>query len=491
MKILLATPECVPFAKTGGLADVAGALPRSLAALGHDVRVILPMHKSVSPDKFPIRPLLDEMIVHFPGNWQIGYIRETAFPGTEISVYLVGHDHYFARDGLYGEQGADYADNAERFAFFCMAALWTLKGINWQPDIIHCNDWQTALIPTYLRNLWILKNDPFYQSIKTAYTIHNLAYQGQFGPAVLPRIGLDDSVFHPEGLEFYGNVNLMKAGIVYADVLTTVSQQYAREIQTPEFGCGLEGILTARADRLYGIMNGIDYSVWNPELDEFIAAHYSPANLAGKAKCKAALQKVNKLPEDPNAPLIGMISRLDKQKGFDLLAECIGDIMALGVQMVILGTGDPVYHEMLQAAAQKYPDQLAVNLMFNNALAHQIEAGADMFLMPSRYEPCGLNQLYSLKYGTIPIVRKTGGLADSIADATAQSVRKGAGTGFVFEEYTAAALFAAVKRAVKMYRDKGDLWERLMQNAMAQNFSWDASAKAYEALFEKVIAAGS
>ncbi|MBM3335220.1 glycogen synthase GlgA [Candidatus Sumerlaeota bacterium] len=486
MNILLASSEVVPFAKTGGLADVSGALPRALHALGHDVRVILPFYRAVSEEKFRPRSLLPEMIVQFPGNWQVGSMWETTFPGSEIPVYLVRHDHYFDRDGLYGEKGDDYPDNAERFSFFCMAALWTLKGIGWQPDVIHCNDWQTALIPTYLRNLPIVRSDPFYGSIGAVFTVHNLAYQGRFGPAVLERIGLDLAVYHPEGLEFYGAVNLLKAGIVYADALTTVSRQYAKEIQTEEFGCGLDGILRAHADRLHGIMNGIDYSLWNPELDEFTASHYWPTNMAGKARCKEALQKDKGLPQDASIPLIGMISRLDSQKGFDLLAESLDDIMALDVQMVILGTGDPACHEMLEEATKQYPHRLSVDLTFNNALAHQIEAGADMFLMPSRFEPCGLNQLISMKYGTAPIVRKVGGLADSIVNATIESVRKGQGTGFVFEAYDPNEMLKAVKRAVSMYREKPELWARLVQNAMAQVFSWDVSARAYEGLFRQV-----
>ena len=490
MKILIAASEVVPFAKTGGLADVAGALPRALRALGHDVRVILPCYRSVSPTRFQLQTLHPEMIVHFPANFQVGSVWQSTFPGVEIPVYLVRHDHYFDRDGLYGEKGEDYPDNAERFAFFSMAAIWTLKGIGWQPDVIHCNDWQTALVPTYLRNLAILRDDPFYAAVRTVYTIHNLAYQGSFGTAVLPRIGLDQSVYHPEGIEFYGTVNLMKAGIVYADALTTVSHQYSEEIQTEEFGCGLDGILRARkqhlGDRFKGIVNGIDYAVWNPELDEHVAAHYLATNLSGKTRCKEALQKTSGLPLKADVPLIGVISRLDKQKGFDLIEECLDDIMALGAQMIVLGTGDPAYHKMFEAAAVKYPDRLSINLMFNNALAHQIEAGADMFLMPSRYEPCGLNQLYSLKYGTIPIVRKTGGLADTISDATTTAIRKGAATGFVFEDYEADALLATVKRAVRTYVERRDLWAKLIQNAMSRDFSWDTSARTYEALFQEI-----
>lgn len=490
MRILIASSEVVPYAKSGGLADVCGALPRALHARGHDVRVIMPRYRCVSIEKFLLHELLDEMIVNFPGNQQVGSIWHSTFPATDIPVYFVRHDHYFDREGLYGEKGEDYPDNAERFAFFCMASIWTLKGIGWRPDVIHCNDWETALIPTYLRNLAILRNDPFYAPIKTLYTIHNLAYQGCFGSAVLPRIGLDYSVYHPEGLEFYGCVNLAKAGIVYADAISTVSARYAEEIQTEQYGCGLEEVIRARAHKLRGIMNGIDYTVWNPEVDEFIAAHYSASNPAGKAQCKAALQECSRLPVEGDVPLIGMVSRLDKQKGFDLLEQCLDRIVQLDVQMVILGTGDPAYHEMLEAASRKYPRNLAVHLTFDNPLAHQIEAGADMFLMPSRFEPCGLNQLYSLKYGTIPIVRKTGGLADSVVDATPESLAEGSATGFVFEPYEADALFETVHRAVDLYRSDKTAWSRLMRNAMAQDFSWDASARAYEQLYGEICNAG-
>ena len=486
MKILIATSEAVPFAKTGGLADVSGALPAALRALGHDVRLALPRYRSVSLEKFMLRPLLEEMAVMFPGNAQVGSILHSTLPGTDIPAYFVRQDAYFDRDGLYGEKGADYPDNADRFAFYCMAALWTLKGLAWQPDVIHCNDWQTALIPTYLKNLPVLRNDSFYDRIRTLYTIHNLAYQGAFPPGVLPKIGLDQSVYHPEGLEFYGKVNLMKSGIVYSDALSTVSKTYAQEIQTKEFGAGLEGILRARADRLHGIMNGIDYTIWNPEIDEFIPAHFSARDLRGKAKCKKALQKAVGLPEDGQVPLIGMISRLDKQKGFDLLEENLPKIVRMDVQLAILGTGDPKYHAMLEEAAKKYPKKISANLKFDNTLAHLIEAGSDMFLMPSRYEPCGLNQLYSLRYGTIPIVRKTGGLADSIVDATAKTLKSGEATGFVFEEYEADAMHAAFKRAVDLHRKKPDQWRQLIQNAMSKDFSWDHSAREYETLFRKI-----
>lgn len=488
MRILIATPEAVPFAKTGGLADVCGALPRALKALGHDVRIIMPRYECIDARKFGLETVQKEMVVHFPGNWRNGTILEAQFPDSDIPVYFVDQDYYYGREGLYGENGTDYPDNAERFAFFCMSAIWTLKGIDWCPDVIQCNDWQSALIPTYLSNLSILRNDPFFVSVRTLYTIHNLAYQGSFDSNVLPHIGLNYNVYHPEGLEFYGSANLMKAGIVYADALSTVSRQYSEEIKTQEFGCGFEGILRARADRLHGILNGIDYGVWNPETDANLPAQYSPGELSGKAKCKEALQKENGLPVDSSTPLIGIISRLDRQKGFDLLDECLDDIFALGTQMVVLGTGDPVYHKMLEQAAAKHVEQLAVNLTFDNSMAHRIEAGSDIFLMPSRYEPCGLNQLYSLKYGTVPVVRKTGGLADSILDATPKSVKSGKGTGFVFEDYKAAELVAAVKRAVDLFTSNQKSWHALILNGMRQDYSWDRSAREYELLFNKMCA---
>jgi starch synthase len=487
VKILLVTSEAVPFAKTGGLADVSGALPGALRALGHDIRVALPRYRSVAIEKFQLRPRLKEMIVHFTGQPR-GSVLQSTVPGADIPVYFMNNDAYFDRDGLYGEAGTDYPDNAERFAWFSMATLWTLKGIDWRPDVIHCNDWQSALIPTYLSNLSVLRNDGFYRDIKTVYTIHNLAYQGSFPPDVLPKIGLDYSVFHPDGLEFYGKVNLMKAGIIYSDAISTVSRKYAEEIQTKEYGAGLDGVLRARPQALHGIMNGIDYEVWNPEKDPHILAKFSPADLSGKAKCKAELQKTHKLPPKQDIPVIGMISRLDKQKGFDLLEEAMPKLMKMKIQFVILGTGDPKYHEMLLAAAKKYPEKMAVALAFNNALAHQIEAGADMFLMPSRYEPCGLNQLYSLKYGTIPVVRKTGGLADSIDDCSPASLKDGSCTGFAFEKYDAGALDDTITRAVDTYRNK-ERWMALVQNAMRQDFSWDRSARAYDALFRKVARA--
>lgn len=487
MKILLVSSEVVPFAKTGGLADVAGALPAAIAALGHDVRIAMPLYRGIDKARFGLRPILREVDVHFPHATVRGYVQRADLPSTSIPAYFIQQEGYFDRPQLYGENGQDYPDNPERFAFFSMAVLWMLKGLDWQPDLIHCNDWQTALIPTYLLHHAEISKDPFYKPLRTLYTIHNLAYQCGVGSDWLSRLALPESLFHPEGMEFYGKINFMKAGILYSDHVSTVSRQYAREIRTPEYGCGLDGVLSSRAAHLTGILNGIDYSVWNPEVDALIPAQYSAVNLKGKEKCKAALQKRFDLPLKPATPIIGMISRLADQKGFDLVAEVLDDLMKLDLQLVILGTGEPNYHDLLKKVVENYPKRIGVLLGFDNQLAHWIEAGADMFLMPSRYEPCGLNQLYSLKYGTIPIVRKTGGLADSIANATPSSIKSRTGNGFVFEEYSGKRMLDAVTRAVKLYKANPRAWAALVQNAMSCDFSWNNSAREYQKLYKKIL----
>ncbi len=487
MKILLVSSEVVPFAKTGGLADVAGALPLALSELGNDVRVAMPEYRATDETKLGLTTLLEEINVYFQHTTQRAEIKTTNFPGTDIPVYFVRNDHYFDRDGLYAEDGRDYADNAQRFAFFSMAALWMLRALDWIPDIVHCNDWQTALIPTYLKNHPVLKSDSLYNKIKVLYTIHNLAYQGNFDRNILNSIGLGWEVYTINGLEFYGDINLMKAGIVFSDEISTVSRTYAKEIQTPEYGCGLEGVLLSKKDHLTGIMNGIDYGIWNPEVDDLIYAKYSAKKLAGKARCKAFLQKKNNLPVKPHIPLIGVISRLADQKGFDLIAQIAEEFLKLDVQFVLLGTGDPKYHKMFEEIGKQYPRKTGINIKFDNQLAHEIEAGADMFLMASRYEPCGLNQLYSLKYGTVPIVRKTGGLADSIIDATTRTIADGTGTGFVFERYEAGKLLDAIKRAVNLYSKDKKTWGKIMANGMAKDYSWDTSARKYLALYKKML----
>jgi len=486
VKILYVSSEVVPFAKTGGLADVAGALPRALAEQGHDIRIAMPQYGSMDVDQYPLSPILGEINVHFHNETLGAAVNSAVLPDSEIPVYFIRNDPYFNRKGLYNEKGVDYPDNARRFAFFCMATLWMLRALDWKPDVIHTNDWQSALIPTYLKYHPDLKTDDFYSGIKVLYTIHNLAYQGSFDREILKTIGLGWEVYTLEGMEFYGNINLMKAGIVFSDEISTVSETYAREIQQEEYGCGLDGVLRARRDQLTGIMNGIDYTVWNPHVDQLIPVKFSPRSMGGKTRCKKALQKKNNLPVNKEIPIIGMISRLADQKGFDLISGIVDEMMKLNLQFVLLGTGEPKYHDMFEKIKTRYPEKAGINLTFNNRLAHEIEAGSDMFLMPSRYEPCGLNQLYSLKYGTVPIVRKTGGLADSITDAAPDSVKAGKGTGFVFEEYSSKALLDAIKRAVDLFHNDKKYWKKLRSNGMAADYSWGASAKKYETLYQKM-----
>jgi starch synthase len=486
VKILYVSSEVVPFAKTGGLADVAGALPAALKDLGHDVRVVMPQYRSVEDKKYGLSTILPEIKVHFQTYTASAEIKASTLPNSEVPIYLIHNNEYFNRNGLYTENGLDYSDNAIRFAFFSMATLWMLRALHWKPEIIVCNDWQTALIPTYLKHHPDLKSDKFYRNIKVLYTIHNLAYQGSFERSTLNSIGLGWEVYKIDGLEFYGEINLMKAGIVFSDEICTVSEKYSKEIQTEEYGCGLDGILSTRKDHITGIINGIDYQIWNPEIDELTASKFSLENMEGKAESKKALQKMNNLPVDKDIHVISMISRMADQKGFDLITEIADEIFNLNVQFVLLGTGDPNYHEIFREIGEKYPDKTGMNITFNNKMAHEIEAGADMFLMPSRYEPCGLNQLYSLKYGTIPIVRNTGGLADSIIDATKKTIADGTGCGFVFEKYEAEALLSAIKRAVKFYHENKKGWMRLRKNAMLKDYSWDASARKYEKLFMKM-----
>lgn len=486
MRILIASPEVAPFAKTGGLADVAGALPKALAALGHDVRVVMPLYRCVDPDQYHLLPVMRELDVFLADRRFRGQVFRTQFPNSTVPVYFVQCPALFDRAGLYGEGGADYPDNPLRFAFASLAAIWMLKGLDWSPDVIQANDWQMALIPTYLRKWPILFSDPFYSNIAVLFTIHNLAYQGLADPAILPEIGIDWGLFNPDGLEFFDKVNLLKAGILFSDHISTVSPRYAKEIQTEEHGCGLHGVLRTRGSRLTGILNGIDDTVWNPATDPLIPENYSEADLSGKAVCKATLQMANGLPQRPDTPLIGMISRLAEQKGFDLIAQVLEALLERDVQMVLLGTGDPEIEALLRAAAEKHPKKLAAHFAFDERTAHEIEAGADIFLMPSRYEPCGLNQLYSMRYGTIPVVHATGGLADSVTDSTKETLAAGTASGFAFTEYTPEGLRKALDRALAMFSGEQPAWRALVSSAMKRDHSWATSAKAYERLFQKM-----
>ncbi|MFA5927687.1 MAG: glycogen synthase GlgA [Candidatus Margulisiibacteriota bacterium] len=475
LKILLASSEVHPFAKTGGLADVAGALPKALRKLGHEVYVVMPAYRSVKAGTV----VQQNLSVQMGGQTKKFSVRQALFPDSNVPIYLIDHKPYFDRDELYQDKGKDYPDNPERFAFFCLATLELLKKLNWAPDVIHCNDWQTALLPVYLKTTY--KNDPFFKHTATVFTIHNLAYQGLAAHSKLHAMSLEEKLFNPHALEFYGKVNLLKGGLVFADLLNTVSKNYSEEIQTKEFGCGLEGLLHTRKRDLFGILNGLDYAVWDPEFDNDLIKKYSAHKLVDKKPNKEDLQKLFKLPVLPMTPVIGMVSRLDTQKGFDLLVQAMDRIMALNVQLVVLGTGTPEYHVLFEKLHHKYPNQIGIALKFDAALAKKIYAGSDMFLMPSRYEPCGLGQLISLKYGTVPIVRETGGLADTIVDYYGN---KRSGNGFTFKPYTAEDLLDTVRRAALTFREK-TAWTKLMSRAMLEDFSWNASAKHYARLYKK------
>lgn len=464
MKILYASSEVVPYAKTGGLADVAGALPLALAALGHEVVVVMPKYRMVDEKKFGLEKLNEELY-------------RAKMPKAKVTIYFIANDNYFGRDGLYQEKGVDYPDNCERFSFFCRKVVELLPKVGFFPDIVHCNDWQTALIIAYIKkqNLW--------PKTITVYTVHNMGYLGLFPKEKLAATGFGWEMFLPENLEFWGNIALTKAGFVFADLINTVSQTYAQEIQTDEMGFGLAGLLRSRAKDVSGIINGIDYAVWNPETDEQIARQYGAKSIPLKYENKKALQKANKLPEKEDIPLIGMITRLADQKGFDILAGAMEKILHLKCQMVILGTGEAKYHELIQNENKKYPQHIGVNLGFDAALAQLIYAGSDLFLMPSHYEPCGLGQLISFKYGTIPIVRKTGGLADTVHDFNPKT---GKGDGFVFEEYSSTALLEAVKRAIAAYKNKKE-WLKLIEKVMCYDYSWKVSARKYVELYNRAL----
>jgi starch synthase len=461
--------ECAPLAKTGGLADVLGALPPALQALGAQVAVVTPRYGSIELKSF--RRVYDRMPVF------LGFDRyDTAVyqAPAEFPLYLVDCPPLFDRPGYYGESGLDYPDNHIRFGVFARAALGVARYL-FQADILHCHDWQAGLVPAYLRTTF--STDPTFAGVRTLFTIHNLGYQGLFPKTALTEAAIDPSLFRPDGLEFFGRVSYLKSGIAFADALSTVSPTYAQEIQTPEYGFGLDGALRARAGVLSGILNGVDYAEWSPEGDRNLPAHYSAEDLSGKRVCKQRLLEEFGLPaEAMDRPLAGKVSRFTRQKGTDILAEVAGQIATDGVYLVALGSGDPEYEELLRRVEAENPGRIAVRIGFDNGLAHRIEAGADMFLMPSRYEPCGLNQMYSLRYGTVPVVRATGGLNDTIEE----------GTGFKFSEYTGQALLEAVRAAARAYSDAG-LWRQMMRRGMRQDFSWKASAEAYAALYRRLL----
>jgi starch synthase len=468
---------------------MTSALPKALAALGHDVRIVMPLYQAVRDQDISFTQVLTDVRVPCGAGSRMMRVWRTDLPGAStqadrasaITVYLIEQDDYFARPGLYGEGSGDYPDNAERFAFFCRAVVELIPRLHWWPEILHGHDWQTALLAAYKRFLPDLH--PRLSTIPLIFTIHNLSYQGIFPAWTLTTTGLPASLFHPDGVEFYGQLNLMKAGLLYADYLTTVSPSYAEEICTPAFGVGLEGVLQMRRSVLRGILNGADYAVWNPETDAALAMPYNACALAGKTVCKAALFQAYGLPEDLATPVMGMISRLVDQKGVDILAAALDRLLGLDICLVVLGAGERHYQDLLLSQARAHPERMGVRLEFNDALAHQIEAGSDCFLMPSRYEPCGLNQLYSMRYGTIPIVRATGGLRDTVRPYHAET---GEGTGFVFEEPTAEAFLQTVQAALGTYANR-TAWQQLIRQVMVQDFSWAQSAKQYLDLYQQAL----
>ncbi|PYM34570.1 MAG: glycogen synthase GlgA [Candidatus Rokuibacteriota bacterium] len=480
MRLLLISSEVEPFAKTGGLADVAGALPQALATLGHDVRVLMPKYRGVERHG-TLRTAVPRVRVPIGDRTTEGALLEGRL-GRAVPVYFLAHDHYYDRPALYGTGQGDYLDNCERFIFFCRGALEALRALGWTPHVIHANDWQSGLVPVYLETLY--KDDPALGEVGTLFTIHNLAYQGVFWHFDMPLTGLGWDLFTPAGLEFYGKLNFLKGGLVFADVLNTVSKTYAQEIQTAEFGCGLEGVLQYRRADLHGVVNGIDVAAWDPATDRDITKPYSAEDLAGKAACKQALAQELGIDAD-GAPIIGIVSRLAAQKGLDLVLAALPELVDAGFALALLGAGEPGLETAFGDSARASRGRVAIRTGFDNALARRIYAGADMFLMPSRYEPCGLGQMISMRYGTIPIVRRTGGLADTVVEA--RPARR-TGTGFGFAEPTARALLEAATRALAAYREPA-LWRQLQRNAMAQDFSWPASAREYVALYRKAAKA--
>jgi starch synthase len=477
LKILFLAAEVVPFAKTGGLADVAGSLPKAIRALGHDIRVAMPRYGRIRPDRFNLTRAIDSFPVPMDSRTEPTGLMQTTLGGSDVPVYMVENARYFDRDGIYM-----YPDDAERFILFCRGALEGIKRLGWRPDIIHCHDWHTALIPNWLKTIYA--NDPFFADGASVYTIHNLAYQGIFGYRVLEIAGIDEYGFiaHPETVDLNEVVDFMARGILFADVIGTVSETYAREILTPEFGEKLDPLLRSRRDRLFGILNGIDVDEFNPVTDRYLEANYTLESLDRRGQNKLALQREAGLHEDPDTSVIGIIARLTDQKGLDLITSIVEPLLRhLGAQFVLLGTGEQRYHDFFIDLSNRYPGQVGVFLTFNASLASRIYAGTDIFLMPSRFEPCGQGQMIAMRYGGVPVVRSVGGLADTVSDYDPTS---GKGTGFVFGPYDSMALYTALVRAVETFRHR-DIWRELQMRCMQRDFSWESSARKYVELYAR------
>ncbi len=488
LKIFFVSPEVAPFARTGELAEFSAALPGALKNRGHEVRVMMPNYRSVNERKYTLRDVirLKEFAIPLGNQVLPANVKSAFLPDSKVQVYFLNYKPYFDRDGLYqNSAGSDYHDNAERFIFFCRGCLETLKLLQWQPDIIHCNDWQAALIPVYLKTLY--KDEAFFKDTAVLLTLHNISYQGIFDPALMAKTGLPADIFYPgSDLEFYGKLNFLKAGLLAADGIGTLSRTYAEEIQNAEYGRGLEGVVKSRRQHLAGILSGVNYTEWNPETDRLIAQKYSANNLGPKIENKQELLKRVDLNFAAETPVLGMISRLESEKGFDLLEQAFDAMLALGVQIIILGTGEEKYQKMLSRFVKKYPGRFAAYFRFDQTLAHLLQAGADMLLMPSHDEPGGATQLQALRYGTIPLVYAAGSLAETVQNYEPKTE---SGSGFVFKKYLPDELVKTLERALKIFPDK-KRWLKLMKTAMKQDFSLEATAEQYTKLFVRLSGRG-
>lgn len=485
MHLVFVASEAVPFAKTGGLADVVGALPGTLSQLGHKVTVIMPCYKRCLPFvKLPsYRPAIE---VNIGGKRISGMVKEAVSPSPGVRVLLIDQPDYFHRGGLYlDENGVDYHDNCERFVFLCRAAFAALEAMDLDVDVLHAHDWHTGLVPAYLRTLY--RHHPRFRKTASIFTIHNIAFQGIFEHRQYALTELPQWLYHFEGLEYFGRFSCLKAGIVYSDLVTTVSRNYAEEIQGPEFGVGMDPVLRHRGDRLAGIVNGIDYEQWNPATDSTLTARFDTSNWReGKRQCKDALRAELGLAQKGDAPLLGVVGRLTDQKGLDLMVQILGELLHSDVQLVVLGTGDARYEGYLERMSKMAGAKLATRIQFDEGLARRIYAASDMFLMPSRFEPCGLSQLYSLRYGTVPIVRAVGGLVDTVVDTNPATIMNETATGFHFHHYTPAAFLSAIRRALKLYADD-QAWGAIVERGMTQDWSWLKSAHQYVDLYQRAM----
>ncbi|PLV56997.1 glycogen synthase [Thermotoga sp. SG1] len=481
MRVVFVSYEVFPFAKVGGLADVAGTLPKYLEKQGVEVFIVMPKHKLVekNAEKFDydLKKVASDISVSYVKTSEKFDIYESTLPGSNVKTYFVANEYYFSADDVYAGP-----DLGEQSIFFSAATLDLVKHLDLKPDAIHVNDWQTALIPVYLKTLY--RDDPYFSKTATVFTIHNLGYQGVFDPRYLSFSGLPDYVFSIDGLEFYGQLNFLKGGIVFSDVINTVSPTYAEEIQTEEYGEKLDGVLRMRSKDLYGILNGIDYELYNPATDRRIYVNYDVNHLELKWENKVKLQEELKLPVKKETAVAGLISRLVPQKGLDLLIDIMDYLTLFDLQIVVLGTGDEYYENALRRFQEKYPDKVSVNIKFDVDLAQKIYAGSDIFLMPSKYEPCGLGQMFSMRYGTVPVVRYTGGLADTVKEYDPQTME---GTGFGFKPFDSSYFLKAISRALHFYYREKEQWKRIMTNAMNTDLSWDRSAKEYVELYKKAL----